>query len=52
MKCADSTGEAVHSAQDHVKVELGVDLLVKGRDGRMDSKSPICNYLRWKGGGS
>ena len=38
---AESKGEAGHSVQDQVKVELGVDLLVKGRDGRVYSKSPI-----------
>ena len=37
--CAERKGAASHSVQDHVKVELGVDLLVKGRDGRVYSKS-------------
>ena len=40
-------GAAGHSVQDHVKVELGVDLLVKGRDGRVYSKSPIVTT--WDG---
>ena len=38
---AESKGEAaVHSVEDHVKVEFGADLLVRGRDGRVYSKSP------------
>ena len=45
--CAESKWEAVHSIQDHVKVELGVDLLVKGRDERVYSKSPIVTT--WDG---
>ena len=44
---AEIKGEAGDRVQDHVKVELGVDLLVKGRDGRVYGKSPTVTT--WDG---